>query len=34
LPQTTINKAVNDLCKRLNARVLADRGHFVPYYVN
>jgi len=22
LPQTTINKAINDLCKRLNARVL------------
>jgi len=27
-PQTTINKAVNDLRKRLNARVLADDGHF------
>jgi len=29
LPQTTINKAVNDLRKRLNARVLADGDHFV-----
>jgi len=28
LPQTTINKAINDLCKRLNARVLADGVHF------
>jgi len=28
LPQTTINKAVNDLRKCLNARVLADGGHF------
>jgi len=28
LPQTTINKAVNDLRKRLNARVLDDGGHF------
>jgi len=27
LPQTTINKAVNNLRKRLKARVLAD-GHF------
>jgi len=29
LPQTIINKAINDLRKRLNARVLADGGHFV-----
>jgi len=28
LPQTTINKAINDLRRRLNARVLADGGHF------
>jgi len=28
LPQTTINKAINDLRKRLNARVLACFGHF------
>jgi len=28
LPQTTINKAIDDLCKRLNVRVLADGGHF------
>jgi len=28
LPQTTINKAINDLRKRLNARVLALFGHF------
>jgi len=28
LPQTTINKAINDLRKRLNGRVLADGGHF------
>jgi len=28
LPQTTINKAINDLCKCLNARVSADGGHF------
>jgi len=28
LPQTTINKAVNDLRKRLNACVSADGGHF------
>jgi len=28
LPQTTINKAINDLRKRLNARVSADGGHF------
>jgi len=27
LPQTTINKAINDLRKRLNARVSADCGH-------
>jgi len=28
LPQTTTNKAINDLRKRLNARVSADDGHF------
>jgi len=28
LPQTTINKAINDLRKRVNARVLADGEHF------
>jgi len=28
LPQTTINKAINDLRKRLSACVLADGGHF------
>jgi len=28
LPQTTSNKAINDLRKRLNARVLARFGHF------
>jgi len=28
LPQTTINKAINDLRKRWNARVLARFGHF------
>jgi len=28
LPHTTINKAINDLRKRTNARVLADGGHF------
>jgi len=28
LPQTTINKAINDLRKRRNARVLARFGHF------
>jgi len=28
LPQTTINKAINDLRKCLNARVAADGGHF------
>jgi len=28
LPQTTINKAINNLHKRLNACVLADGGHF------
>jgi len=28
LPQTTINKAMDDLRKHLNARVLADGGHF------
>jgi len=34
LPQTTINKAINDLRKRLNARVLVRFGHFAHYYVN
>jgi len=34
LPQTTINKAINDLRKRLNARVLARFGHFWTFYVN
>jgi len=28
LSQTTIKKAINDLRKRLNARVLARFGHF------
>jgi len=28
LPQTTINKAINDFHKRLNACVSADGGHF------
>jgi len=28
LPQTTINKAINNFCKRLNACVSADGGHF------
>jgi len=28
LSQTTINKAINNLRKRLNTRVLADCGHF------
>jgi len=28
LPQTTINKAINDLRKRLNACVSAYGGHF------
>jgi len=28
LPQTTINKAINDLRKRPNTRVLARFGHF------
>jgi len=28
LPQTTINKAINDLRKRLKACVLANGGHF------
>jgi len=28
LPQTTINKAINDLRKRLNGRVLSRFGHF------
>jgi len=27
VPQTTINKAINDLRKRLNTRVLARFGH-------
>jgi len=28
LPQTTINKAINDLRKRVNACISADDGHF------
>jgi len=28
LPETTINKAINDSRKRLNARVLERFGHF------
>jgi len=28
-----MNKAINDLRKRLNARVLARFGHFAHYYV-
>jgi len=28
LPQKTINKAINDLRERLNARVLTDGEHF------
>jgi len=28
LPQSMINKAINDFSKRLNARVLARFGHF------
>jgi len=28
LPQTTINKAINDLRKRVNTCVSADGGHF------
>jgi len=28
LPQTTINKAINDFCNRLNACVSADGGNF------
>jgi len=28
LPQTTINKAINDLRKRVNACVLAEGEHF------
>jgi len=28
LPQTTINKAINDLGKHMYALVLADGGHF------
>jgi len=28
VPQTTINKAINDLRKRLNACISADGGHF------
>jgi len=36
LPQTTINKAISDLRKRLNARVLASFGHFehITNYMN
>jgi len=34
LPQTTINKAINDFRKRLNACVSANRGHFLTYCVN
>jgi len=32
MPQTTINKGISDLRKRLNACVFADGGHFD--YVN
>jgi len=32
LPQTTINKAINDLCKPVNACVSADGGHFQQSY--
>jgi len=28
LPQTTINKAINNFRKRLNARISVDGGHF------
>jgi len=28
LPQTTINKAINDLRKRVNTYVSTDGGHF------
>jgi len=28
LPQTSINRAINDLSKRLNTCVSADGGHF------
>jgi len=28
LPQITINKAINDFCKRLHTCVSADGGHF------
>jgi len=28
LPQTTINKAINDLHKRVNACISVDGGHF------
>jgi len=34
LPQTTTNKAINNLLKRLNTCVSADGGHFEHYYVN
>jgi len=34
LPQTTINKAINDLRKRVNACVSADGGHFEHINVN
>jgi len=34
LPQTTINKAINDCHKRLKACVSADGGHFEHNYVN
>jgi len=34
LPQTMINKAVNDFRKRLNTCVSADGGTFLAYYVN
>jgi len=34
LPQTTINKAMNDFRKHLKACVSADGGHFEHYDVN
>jgi len=34
LPQTTIIKAINDLRKRLNARVFGAFWTFCTYYVN
>jgi len=34
LPQTTINKAINDLHKRVNACVSADGEHFEHINVN